>query len=175
MQIHRAGSSAQISDNDLPTALLTQVVVAMYQDRLPPYSQERVFGGLAGSHSRVAQWVRKTSVHLQPLMDALKAQLLAFPFAQRRDAGGNPRPRHEQGGAGTSVKCCTAKDRLQGLCAITPRFRNLISVFSTCTRTWTPCTIVRRPNAAGGQFFPIFPKTSRNGSDLAFPPIPRPL
>ena len=73
---------AHIIDKGVPTAgLLAQVLVAKYQDHLPLYRQEGIFGraGLAIPQSTLAQWVGQSGVHLQPLVDALKADLLAHP------------------------------------------------------------------------------------------------
>jgi transposase len=73
---------AHIIDKGIPTAgLLVQVLVAKYQDLLPLYRQEGIFGraGLAIPQSTLAQWVGQSGVHLQPLVDALKADVLAHP------------------------------------------------------------------------------------------------
>jgi transposase len=73
---------AHIIDKGIPTAgLLAQVLVAKYQDHLPLYRQEGIFGraGLAIPQSTLAQWVGQSGVHLQPLVDALKVDLLAHP------------------------------------------------------------------------------------------------
>ncbi len=73
---------AHIIDKGIPTAgLLAQVLVAKYQDHLPLYRQEGIFGraGLAIPQSTLAQWVGQSGVHLQPLVDALKQELLAHP------------------------------------------------------------------------------------------------
>ncbi|MCL4759544.1 MAG: IS66 family transposase [Rhodocyclaceae bacterium] len=73
---------AHIIDKGIPTAgLLAQVLVAKYQDHLPLYRQEGIFGraGLAIPQSTLAQWVGQSGVHLQPLVDELKAELLAHP------------------------------------------------------------------------------------------------
>lgn len=73
---------AHVIDKGIPTAgLLAQVLVAKYQDHLPLYRQEGIFGraGLAIPQSTLAQWVGQMGVQLQPLVDALKEELLAFP------------------------------------------------------------------------------------------------
>jgi transposase len=73
---------AQIIDKGIPTAgLLAQVLIAKYQDHLPLYRQEGIFGraGLAIPQSTLAQWVGQTGVQLLPLVEALKAELLANP------------------------------------------------------------------------------------------------
>ena len=70
---------AQVIDKGIPTAgLLAQVLVAKYGDHLPLYRQEGIFGraGLAIARSTLAQWVGTCGVQLQPLVDALKEQML---------------------------------------------------------------------------------------------------
>jgi transposase len=70
---------AHIIDKGIPTAgLLAQVLVAKYADHLPLYRQERIFAraGLALPRSTLAQWVGQCGVQLQPLVDALRAELL---------------------------------------------------------------------------------------------------
>ena len=73
---------AQVIDKGMPTAgLLAQVRVAKYADHLPLYRQEGIFAraGVALSRSTPAQWVGVCGVQLQPLVDALKAELLVHP------------------------------------------------------------------------------------------------
>jgi transposase len=73
---------AQIIDKGIPTAgLLAQVLVAKYSDHLPLYRQERIFGraGVALPRSTLAQWVGICGVQLQPLVDALKEEILCHP------------------------------------------------------------------------------------------------
>jgi len=73
---------AQVIDKGIPTAgLLAQVLVAKYADHQPLYRQERIFerAGLALPRSTLAQWVGTCGVRLQPLVDALRAALLARP------------------------------------------------------------------------------------------------
>ena len=70
---------AHVIDKGIPTAgLLAQVLVAKYADHLPLYRQENIFAraGLALSRSTLAQWVGQCGVQLQPLVDALHAELL---------------------------------------------------------------------------------------------------
>jgi hypothetical protein len=57
------------------------VLVAKYQDHLPLYRQEHIFGraGLAIPRSTLAAWVGQCGVQLQPLVDALKAVMLKQP------------------------------------------------------------------------------------------------
>ena len=71
---------AQIIDKGIPTAgLLAQVLVAKYSDHLPLYRQERIFGraGVEIPRSTLAQWVGICGVQLQPLVDALKDEILS--------------------------------------------------------------------------------------------------
>jgi transposase len=70
---------AHIIDKGIPTtALLAQVLVGKYQDHLPLYRQEHIFGraGYAIPRSTLASWVGECGVQLQPLVDALKAVML---------------------------------------------------------------------------------------------------
>ena len=72
---------AQIIDKGIPTAgLLAQVLVAKYSDHLPLYRQKRIFGraGVTLPRSTLAQWVGICGVQLQPLVDALKAEILRY-------------------------------------------------------------------------------------------------
>src|SRR5882672_1377091 len=73
---------AHIIDKGLPTTgLLAHVLVAKYADHQPLYRQEGIFAraGLALSRSTLAQWVGACGVQLQPLVDALKAEMLTRP------------------------------------------------------------------------------------------------
>ncbi|QHE76140.1 IS66 family transposase [Hydrogenophaga sp. PBL-H3] len=68
-----------VIDKGIPTTgLLAQVLVAKYADHLPLYRQEAIFGraGLAIPRSTLAQWVGSCGVQLQPLVDALRNELL---------------------------------------------------------------------------------------------------
>jgi transposase len=68
-----------VIDKGIPTTgLLAQVLVAKYADHLPLYRQEAIFSraGLAIPRSTLAQWVGSCGVQLQPLVDALKVELL---------------------------------------------------------------------------------------------------
>jgi transposase len=70
---------AHIIDKGIPTAgLLAHVLVAKFLDHLPLYRQERIFerAGLAIARSTLAQWVGECGAQLQPLVDALSAELL---------------------------------------------------------------------------------------------------
>jgi transposase len=68
-----------IIDKGIPTTgLLAQVLVAKYVDHLPLYRQESIFGraGHPIARSTLAQWVGTCGTQLQPLVDALKEELL---------------------------------------------------------------------------------------------------
>lgn len=78
----QAPVAAHVIDKGLPTAgLLAQVLVAKYADHLPLYRQEGIFGraGLAIPRSTLAQWVGSCGVQLQPLVDAMRDELLQQP------------------------------------------------------------------------------------------------
>jgi hypothetical protein len=67
-----------VIDKGIPTAgLLAQVLVAKFMDHLPLYRQERIFerAGMLIARSTLAQWVGECGVRLQPLVDALSAEL----------------------------------------------------------------------------------------------------
>jgi transposase len=73
---------AHVIDKGIPTAgLLAHTLIAKYLDHLPLYRQEAIFGraGLAIPRSTLAQWVGACGVQLQPLVDAMKIQLLCQP------------------------------------------------------------------------------------------------
>ena len=75
----QAAVAPHIIDKGLPTTgLLAQVLVAKYLDHLPLYRQEHIFerAGLAIARSTLAQWVGECGVQLQPLVDALTAEML---------------------------------------------------------------------------------------------------
>ena len=81
-KLTQAPVPAHVIDKGLPTTgLLAQVLVAKYADHQPLYRQEGIFAraGLALSRSTLAQWVGACGVQLQPLVDALKAELLSRP------------------------------------------------------------------------------------------------
>jgi transposase len=68
-----------VIDKGIPTTgLLAQVLVAKYGDHLPLYRQERIFAraGLAIPQSTLGAWVGVCGVRLQPLVDALRKELL---------------------------------------------------------------------------------------------------
>ncbi len=58
--------------------LLAHLVTSKYVDALPLYRQEAIFGraGLVLPRSALAAWIGVCGVRLQPLVDALKAQIL---------------------------------------------------------------------------------------------------
>ena len=60
------------------TGLLAQVLVAKYADHLPLYRQEGIFAraGMAIPRSTLAAWVGACGVQLQPLVNALKTEML---------------------------------------------------------------------------------------------------
>jgi transposase len=68
-----------VIDKGIPTmGLLAHVLVAKYSDHLPLYRQERIFAraGLAIPQSTLGAWVGACGVQLQPLVDALREELL---------------------------------------------------------------------------------------------------
>jgi transposase len=76
----QAPVAPHVIDKGIPTAgLLTQVLVAKYADHLPLYRQEAIFAraGFAIPRSTLGQWVGTCGVQLQPLVDALRDELLA--------------------------------------------------------------------------------------------------
>jgi transposase len=76
----QAPVEAHIIDKGIPTTgLLAQVLVAKFADHLPLYRQEAIFGraGLAIPRSTLGSWVGSCGVQLQPLVDALKADILS--------------------------------------------------------------------------------------------------
>ena len=75
----QAPVAPHIIDKGIPTTgLLAQVLVAKYLDHLPLYRQEHIFerAGLAIARSTLAQWVGECGAQLQPLVDALAAEML---------------------------------------------------------------------------------------------------
>jgi transposase len=61
--------------------LFDRLLVAKYNDHLPMCRQERILGraGVEIPRSTLAQWVGICSVQLQPLVDALKTEILSHP------------------------------------------------------------------------------------------------
>jgi len=75
----QAPVAPHIIDKGIPTTgLLAQVLVAKFLDHLPLYRQEHIFerAGLAIARSTLAQWVGECGAQLQPLVDALAAEML---------------------------------------------------------------------------------------------------
>jgi len=75
----QAPVDAHVIDKGIPTTgLLAQVLVAKFADHLPLYRQEAIFAraGLGIARSTLAQWVGTCGVQLQPLVDALKEEIL---------------------------------------------------------------------------------------------------
>jgi len=75
----QAPVAPHVIDKGIPTTgLLAQVLVAKFLDHLPLYRQEHIFerAGLAIARSTLAQWVGECGAQLQPLVDALRAELL---------------------------------------------------------------------------------------------------
>ena len=62
-----------------PAGLLAQVLVGKYADHLPLHRQETIFARarMALPRSTLAQWVGVCGVQLQPLVDALKDEILS--------------------------------------------------------------------------------------------------
>ncbi|MDD2978325.1 IS66 family transposase [Aquabacterium sp.] len=79
-RITQESVEAHVIGKGIPTTgLLAQVLVGKYADHLPLYRQEAIFGraGLAIPRSTLAQWVGTCGVRLQPLVDALKTEILS--------------------------------------------------------------------------------------------------
>lgn len=79
-RIVQAPVAPHIIDKGIPTAgLIAQVLVAKYADHLPLHRQEGIFGraGLAIPRSTLAQWVGSAGVQLQPLVEAMRQELLS--------------------------------------------------------------------------------------------------
>ncbi|MFT7014082.1 MAG: transposase [Pseudohongiellaceae bacterium] len=75
----QAPVAAHIIDKGIPTTgLLAQVLISKYADHLPLYRQEQQFArsGVMIPRSTLADWVGRCGVELQPLVDALREQLL---------------------------------------------------------------------------------------------------
>lgn len=73
---------AHVIDKGIPTTgLLAHVLIAKYLDHLPLYRQAGIFGraGLPIPQSTLAEWVGRMGVTLQPLVDALKTEMLTYP------------------------------------------------------------------------------------------------
>ena len=107
----QAPVAPHIIDKGIPTTgLLAQVLVAKYLDHLPLYRQEAIFerAGLAIARSTLAQWVGECGVQLQPLVDALVAEMLKqHRAARRRDAGGDAQAGRRQDAPAYLWSYCT--------------------------------------------------------------------
>ena len=78
--LKQAPVEAHIIDKGIPTTgLLAHVLVAKYADHLPLYRQEAIYAraGVPLARSTLAQWVGSCGVQLQPLVDALRQEVLA--------------------------------------------------------------------------------------------------
>lgn len=78
----QAAVPAEVIDKGIPTSgLLAHVLVAKYADHLPLYRQEVIFGraGVAIPRSTLGAWIGVCGMRLQPLVDALKEQILRGP------------------------------------------------------------------------------------------------
>jgi transposase len=77
--LSQAPVPAQVIDKGIPTpGLLAQVLVSKYADHVPLYRQEGIFArsGLALPRSTLGAWVGVCGVQLQPLVEALKSEIL---------------------------------------------------------------------------------------------------
>jgi len=77
--LKQAPVDAHIIDKGIPTTgLLAHVLVAKYADHLPLHRQEAIYAraGVAIARSTLAQWVGSCGVQLQPLVDALRQEVL---------------------------------------------------------------------------------------------------
>ncbi|MFM1987982.1 MAG: hypothetical protein RJA99_939 [Pseudomonadota bacterium] len=71
-----------VIDKGVPTArLLAQVLVSKYADHVPLARQETIYArcGVSLPRSTQAEWVGECGQRLQPLVDALRAEVLACP------------------------------------------------------------------------------------------------
>ena len=70
-----------IDRGEVAPGLLAHLAIQKYADHLPLYRQEAIFArhGIALARSTLAEWIGHTGVALQPLVDALRAKLLAAP------------------------------------------------------------------------------------------------
>ena len=71
---------AQVIDKGIPTSgLLADVAVSKFGDHLPLYRLESIYAraGVPLPRSTLAQWMGQCGVQLQPLVDALIAEMLA--------------------------------------------------------------------------------------------------
>ena len=119
----QAPVAPHIIDKGIPTTgLLAQVLVAKYADHLPLYRQEGIFArsGFAIPRSTLAAWVGACGVQLQPLVDALKAEMLTrsvlhadeTPVAMLKPAGKRDGKTHR---AYLWSYCTTALDAMRAV------------------------------------------------------------
>jgi len=81
----QAPVAPEIIDKGIPTAgLLAHVLVAKHSDHLPLYRQESIFkrAGMAIPRSTLSSWVGVSGYRLQPLVEALKAEILECAVLQ---------------------------------------------------------------------------------------------
>ena len=71
-----------IDRGEVAPGLLAHLAIQKYADHLPLYRQEAIFArhGVPLARSTLAEWIGHTGVALQPLVDALRAKLLAAPI-----------------------------------------------------------------------------------------------
>ena len=83
--LNQAPVPAHVIDKGLPTAgLLASVLIMKYADHLPLYRQETIFerSGLRIPRSTLAGWVGRCGAQLQPLVDALREEILSHSVLQ---------------------------------------------------------------------------------------------
>lgn len=84
-KIVQAPVAPEVIDKGIPTSgLLAHVLIAKYADHLPLYRQERIFerAGFGIARSTLASWIGAAGAQLQPLVDALKGELLQCAVLQ---------------------------------------------------------------------------------------------
>ncbi|EQD47065.1 IS66 family element, transposase, partial [mine drainage metagenome] len=74
-------ASAIIDRGIAAPGLLAQVAVSKYLDHLPLYRQEAIYArsGVALGRTTLAEWIGAIGIALQPLVDALRRELLTRP------------------------------------------------------------------------------------------------
>ena len=109
----QAPLAPHIVDKGIPTSgLLAQVLVAKFLDHLPLYRQERIFerAGLAIARSTPAQWAGECGARLQPLVDALTAELLKHSVLHADETPvGMLKPGHGKTHRAYLRSCCTTR------------------------------------------------------------------
>lgn len=100
-RISQAPVPAQVIDKGIATsALLAHVLIAKYADHLPLYRQAQIYAreGVSMARSTLAEWVGICGVQLQPLVDALRQEVLSQPVLHADETPlqilqpGNPKP-----------------------------------------------------------------------------------